>query len=69
MPSLKVTVPVGGPVTEVAELTVAVYVTCCVGVDGFAEDPSTVVVFDLFTTCGLPVIAVPVLELKLVSPL
>jgi len=66
-PSLNVTVPVNGPVTTVAEVTVAVYVTVRVGDDGLSEDTSAVVVPDLLTTCGSPV-NVPVLVVKLESP-
>src|SRR5437660_4180762 len=65
-PSRKSTVPVGG-VTGV-EVTVAVNVTFCPGVDGFGEDGfSVAVVSDRLTVCmnGEPVLS---LELKLPSP-
>jgi hypothetical protein len=40
-------------------VTVAVYVTVWVGVDGLGEDPSVVVVFDLLTVCETePLLAV-----------
>ena len=42
VPSLKVTVPVGVPVVD--ELTVAVNVTACPTLEGFAEDIRTVLV-------------------------
>lgn len=60
-PSRKVTVPVGIPVL----LTVAVKMTACPTMDGFAEEPSTVVVGAMFTVW---VIAVEVLPENLLSP-
>ena len=45
-PSLKVTVPVGGPGTDVAEATVAVKVTFWLKNDGFSDDVTVVVVPD-----------------------
>ena len=46
VPSLKVTVPVGGPGEE-AGVTVAVKVTACPCTDGFCDDVTVVVVFSL----------------------
>jgi hypothetical protein len=48
--SLKVAVPAGGPVTAVADATVAVNVTFCPALDGFEEEETVVVVPDLLTT-------------------
>src|SRR6266446_6066838 len=66
MPSLKVTVPVGGPVTEVFEVTVAVKVTFWLTNDGFKDEVTAVVVPDWLTTW--PPAKVPVLGSKLPSP-
>ena len=62
VPSLNVTVPVGVPVPEV---TVAVNVTDCPNVLGFADDVSAVVVHAALTVC---VTAVDVLVAWLVVP-
>src|SRR2546429_5683802 len=67
MPSLNVTVPVGGPVTEVDEATVAVKVTFWLTNDGLSDDVTVVVVPDWLTTW--PPAKVPVLGSKLPSPL
>ena len=73
-PSLKVTVPVGGPGTDVADEIVKVNVTFCVTVDGFSDEVSVAVVPDLLITCGLAfwppaAVIVAVLVSKLPSPL
>jgi len=47
LPSLQLTVPLG--VTPVDEVTLAVNVTSCPTLDGFGDEPSTVVVEALFT--------------------
>src|SRR5947209_2354217 len=49
MPSKNCAIPVGGPVTAVLEVTVAVKVTVWPVNDGFGEDESAVVVLDLLT--------------------
>ena len=76
MPSKNCTVPAGGPVTAVWEVTVAVNVTGVAGGAGLAgEGLSVVVVFDLLTTCGFPfwpplaVSAVLLTALNVASPL
>src|SRR6266487_1517325 len=66
MPSLTVTVPVGGPGSEVEEATVAVKVTFWLTNDGFSDDVTVVVVPDWLTTW--PPANVPVLGSKLPSP-
>ena len=66
-PSRNVTVPVGVPEPGATGETVAVKVTDWPNTDGFADEVTVVVVFALFTTCGLPV-SDPVLLLKCVSP-
>ena len=61
------TVPVGGPVTAVEDVTVAVNVTGALGATGFDEVPSAVAVPDLLTAC--PPDNCPLVALKFVSPL
>src|SRR3982751_4442612 len=65
-PSLKVTVPVGGPGTEVAEEMLKVNVMFCVTVAGLSEEVSVAFVPDLLIVC---VNAELVLGSKLPSPL
>jgi hypothetical protein len=65
-PSLKVTVPVGGPGTEVADEIVKVNVMFCVTVAGFSEETRVAFVPDFETVW---VNAELVLGSKLPSPL
>jgi hypothetical protein len=58
-------VPAGGPVTEVAELTVAVNVTFCPTLDGLAEEANAVVVPEVFTVCLGDKAPVPLLKVLL----
>ena len=64
-PSRNVTVPVGVPEPGKSALTVAVNVTAWPKTDGFAEEATVVELFARLTVC---VMAVEVLELKLLSP-
>ena len=65
--STNVTVPVGVPAPGGPAETVAVNVTDWPKTEGFADEPTVVVVLVLLTTCGLPV-SEPVLSLKFPSP-
>jgi hypothetical protein len=65
-PSLKVTVPVGVPPPGATTLIIAVNVTGCPNVEGFAEETAAVVVFAWLTAW---LSTAEVLVMKLESPL